>query len=267
VAREQMEIIDFGLNRKDLYAMGMKGALEDFSSRTLHVHPFHQVLEIKNGVALLQDDAGKRPQYGRMVAFIPAYVPHRTEVIGGSITYQSLYFNKTLLTHKAASIVIFRMSELGLSLLHHLNNEEPLQNLDYGIMKDCVRLFVKVLAEDVLNEAGSIVLPESKIEPIGAVCRFMEENYGKKMTSGDFALAFPLSFRQLSRKFKSDMGLNIFEYLKVFRMLRASIHLNTTDMKITAVAYECGYDSISSFFADFRKTFGLSPGEFRRRHG
>jgi len=48
-----METIDFGIS-KGLYATGLKGTLEDFSSDTLHVHPFHQVLQIRNGVALLQ---------------------------------------------------------------------------------------------------------------------------------------------------------------------------------------------------------------------
>jgi len=94
---EQIEIIDFGLKEADFFAMGLKGALLDFSSEALHAHPFHQVLQIRNGVALLQDGGGKRPQYGSMAAFIPAYVPHRTEVIGEKVTYQSIYFNKDLL--------------------------------------------------------------------------------------------------------------------------------------------------------------------------
>jgi len=158
------------------------------------------------------------------------------------------------------------MSELGVSLLDYLNNEEPLQSLEFGVPRDCVMLLVKVLSRDILREVSPIVLPESKVEINGALCRFMEENYRKKITSADFARAFPLSFRQLSRTFKSDMGLTIFEYLKVLRMVMASICLNTTDMKITSVAYECGYDSISSFFTDFRKTFGLSPGDFRGCH-
>ena len=261
-----VETIDLGLKEKDLYAVGLKGTLEDFSSDTLHAHPFHQVLQIRNGMALLQDAGAKRPQYGHMVAFIPAYVPHRTEVIGRSIEYQSLYFNKALIERRSSSIAIFQMSALGLSLLDHLNSEESLQNLTDGIQKDCVRLFVKVLARDALTEERSIVLPDSKVEVNRAVCRFVEENHQRKITSRDFIQAFPLSFRQLSRRFKSDIGLSIFEYLKTFRMLRASIYLSTGDTKIISIAYECGYDSISSFFTDFRQIFAISPGEFRSRH-
>ncbi|MGA2108861.1 MAG: AraC family transcriptional regulator [Syntrophorhabdales bacterium] len=260
-----METIDFGIS-KGLYATGLKGTLEDFSSDTLHVHPFHQVLQIRNGVALLQEASGKRPQYGNMVAFIPAHVPHRTEVVGRSAEYQSLYFNRVLFQKPAASIVIFHMSALGLSLLDHLNSEEAGQDMNHGIQKDCIELFVKVLARDVLADVRLIVLPDAKLDVNRALCRFIEENYHKKIGARDFSDVFPRSFRQLSRTFKSDTGLNIFEYLKIVRMLRASIHLNTTDTKIISVAYECGYDSISSFFTDFKRTFGLSPGQFRSRH-
>ena len=158
------------------------------------------------------------------------------------------------------------MSPLGLALLNQVNTEAPLQNLDHGIAKDCVDLFMKVLSMDLGNEVKSLVLPEAKTEICRTVCRFIEENYRTKITSQDIARIIPLSFRQLSRIFKADMGLNIFEYLKVFRMLRASIDLNTTDHKIISVAYDCGYESISSFFTDFKKVFGISPAEFRNRH-
>ena len=80
-----MKMKDLGLSLNKFYAVGLHGSLEDFSSETLHVHPFHQVLQIKNGVALLRDITGTRPQYGHMAAFIPAQVSHRTEVMGDSL--------------------------------------------------------------------------------------------------------------------------------------------------------------------------------------
>jgi AraC-like DNA-binding protein len=261
-----MEIKDLGLSLDRFYAVGLHGSLEDFSSETLHFHPFHQILQIKNGVALLRDIAGTRPQYGNMAAFIPAQVSHRTEVMGDSLEYQCLYFKKSLFIRQERSIVLFRMSPLGLALLNQINTEEPKKNLNYGIAKDCVGLFMKVLLVDLRNEIKSLVLPEPKIEICKTVCRFVEENYCNRLTSHDILRDIPLSFRQLSRLFKADMGLNIFEYIRIFRILRASIDLNTTDHKIISVAFNCGYESISSFFTDFKMVFGVSPAEFRKRY-
>jgi AraC-like DNA-binding protein len=255
-----------GLGLNGFYAAGLHGSLETFSSETLHVHPFHQVLHIKNGVALLRDITGTHPQYGHMAAFIPARVSHRTEVMGDSLEYQCLYFKKSLFHGQEHSVVLFQISPLGLALLHRINTEAPLQNLNHGMVKDCVDLFVKVLSMDLKNEFKSFVLPEPKMEICKTVCRFVEENYRNKLTSHDFSKEIPLSFRQLSRIFKADMGLNVFEYVRVFRVLRASIDLNTTDDKIISVAYNCGYESLSSFFTDFKMVFGVSPAEFRKRH-
>ena len=61
--------------------------------------------------------------------------------------------------------------------------------------------------------------------------------------------------------------IDIGSYLKLYRVLRASIYLSTTDMKILGIAHESGYNSVSSFFADLKKVFGLSPVRFRKRHG
>jgi hypothetical protein len=105
-----METIDLGIDWKNFHAVGLHGSLEDFSSETLHIHPFHQVLHIKNGIALLQDTKGTRPQYGHMAVFIPANVPHRTKVIGDSLAYQSLYFKKSLFNWHGRTILLFQMS-------------------------------------------------------------------------------------------------------------------------------------------------------------
>jgi AraC-like DNA-binding protein len=260
-----MEFMDLDIDWKSFYAVGLSGTLEDFSTEKLHMHPFHQVLHIKNGVALIQDACGTRPQYGHMAVFIPAHVRHRTEVIGDAVAYQSLYFNESLLTWNRRTILPFEMSPLGFALLERINKEEPLRNLDCGIARDCVDLFLKVLPADMKNEGPSLFLPELHSEPGRKVRRFIERNYRRKITSADVSRAAASSFRQVSRVFKADTGLTVFEYLRVYRMLRASIGISMTDAKITAIAYDCGYESISSFFTDFRKLFGLSPDAFRRR--
>ncbi len=258
--------MDLGIDWKKFHAVGLHGSLEDFSSETLHIHPFHQVLHIRNGVALLQDVEGMRPQYGHMAAFIPARVPHRTKVIGNSVEYQSLYFRASLLKWRGRTVQTFQMSPLGFVLLQRINEEEPLKNIAHGIARDCIDLFLRILPLDMQNESPSLFLPESKTELSRKVCRFIEKNYRKRITAVDISQAASCSFRQISRIFKADTGLTVFGYLRVYRMLKASIDLSMTGSKIISIAYDCGYESLSSFFIDFKKLFGLSPAEFRTGH-
>ena len=257
-----MEKIDFGLKKKGFLGIGLKGSLEDFSSDDLHTHPFHQVLQIKNGVALLQDNRLTKPQFGRLAAFIPADCPHRTKVLGDAVEYQSLYFNKSLLPGSRNTISIFPMSDLGVALLDHLNKSEPLQNINRGIAKECLMLFLKVLEQELSREVPIIKLRTPDTEMNKKICGFLEKHHHRKIAAQDLSI-FPRSFRQLSRDFKSEMNVSIFEYLRLFRMLQAVIFLKTTDEKIVTIAGDCGYDSLSSFFSDFKKTFSISPREFR----
>jgi hypothetical protein len=43
-------------------------------------------------VSLLVDERHQQPLYGSMCALIPTGCAHRSTVVGGPITYQSLYF-------------------------------------------------------------------------------------------------------------------------------------------------------------------------------
>ena len=81
----------------------------------------------------------------------------------------------------------------------------------------------------------------------------------------DFEHEFPYSGRHLSRLFKQDLKITLFDYVRLYRILMASIALSGTSRPITDIAYEVGYDSISSFYRDFNLVFSVTPKVFRKR--
>ena len=68
----------------------------------------------------------------------------------------------------------------------------------------------------------------------------------------------------LSRKFKEETGLNLFEYINRIRIERACRLLKQTRKTVLEIAYQVGYNNISFFNRYFRKTLGMSPGEYRK---
>ncbi|MEL6760182.1 MAG: AraC family transcriptional regulator, partial [Myxococcota bacterium] len=50
------------------------------------------------------------------------------------------------------------------------------------------------------------------------------------------------------------------------RIARACRILETTDLRITEVARQCGYESLTYFTTLFRKKVGVSPAAYRRSH-
>lgn len=251
-----------------LPAFTLRGRLEKYSSEELHYHESHQILIFSSGMSLLLDGKKKQPLFNNMSAFIPAECPHRSVVLGREVHYKSLYISRDSFKECPDSIRVFDMSELGIALLERI--DIPIQGRSNSITGDdlqgeCLQLFLKVLREDVARRSSVARLPVAKRSQNDVVIRYIEDNYTENIQLNDFRRLLPHTTRHISRVFKEDVKITIFEYLKIYRILQASIQIDTTDATITEIGYACGYNSISSFFRDFIQIFSLTPRQFRLR--
>lgn len=80
------------------------------------------------------------------------------------------------------------------------------------------------------------------------------------------ALCKPLnvSRRQLERRFQQDVGISPSAYRQRLRLERACWLLTHTDLEVTAVALECGFQNSASFARVVRQALGLSPLQVRQ---
>lgn len=259
-------IEDFGLDLAKVSAFSLRGVWDHDLSQHLNVHHTHQILTVSDGMLLLVDDRQKQPLYCSMAAFIPAGTPHRVLVLREriNVTCHSLFLDSSLYHRQDPGIAIFEISELGSALLKKLN-ERNREDLTVGMMGHCLRLFLEILPADIENAAKLIRLPEAKGERSKRIVEFIRDNYMNKICLGHFRRVLPLSTRQLCRCFLSEVKITIFEYLRLYRLLRASVLLHETDRKIIDVALDCGYESVSTFYCDFKRHFGMQPKVFRRK--
>jgi AraC family transcriptional regulator len=88
----------------------------------------------------------------------------------------------------------------------------------------------------------------------------------------------PLSLEQLAaighfspyhfhRIYRGLMGETVAETLRRMRLHRAAVELLQGTRTLDAIARHCGYGSAAAFNRSFAQTYGLPPGEFRRRRG
>jgi AraC-like DNA-binding protein len=68
---------------------------------------------------------------------------------------------------------------------------------------------------------------------------------------------------KLSHLINQQSGKGFPEYINTLRLEEARTLLRTSDMKVAAVAFECGFNSLSSFYTHFKKSDGMTPSEFR----
>lgn len=74
-----------------------------------------------------------------------------------------------------------------------------------------------------------------------------------------------VSVAHFSREFKKAFGLPPHRYLLTRRIERATALLRDTDLPITEIAFQTGWNSVGTFGRIFSDITGDSPGEFRAR--
>ncbi|HVR41703.1 MAG TPA: helix-turn-helix domain-containing protein [Thermoanaerobaculia bacterium] len=68
---------------------------------------------------------------------------------------------------------------------------------------------------------------------------------------------------QLERVFRTHVGAKIGEYLKERQIDVAKTLLETTTLSTAVIAIHAGFGTPRSFFRAFRRTTGITPGDYR----
>jgi AraC-like DNA-binding protein len=94
---------------------------------------------------------------------------------------------------------------------------------------------------------------------------YIQQNYARSFSLVELSETIGVSRSYLSRIFKMDTGISLWEYLNRFRIQKAKELLLLTDESITAIAADVGYEDISYFSRVFREIAGCSPRAFRQQ--
>ncbi len=87
---------------------------------------------------------------------------------------------------------------------------------------------------------------------------YKDENVVKVQT-----MTLGVSEGHLVRLFCHEFHFTPHEYLQMIRINEAK-RLMQSDKRLVDIAFECGYGSLSSFYTQFKKTEGITPGQYRK---
>jgi AraC-like DNA-binding protein len=82
----------------------------------------------------------------------------------------------------------------------------------------------------------------------------------------EMALKFGLSESRLRVLFKAQVGLPPTQYVIKMRMKNAAKELRETYERVAEIAAGLGFDSDSYFTRAFKKTYGMTPTQYRKLH-
>ncbi|MBR5460086.1 MAG: helix-turn-helix domain-containing protein [Clostridia bacterium] len=93
------------------------------------------------------------------------------------------------------------------------------------------------------------------------VLRYINENYSEELSLDLLAERFFVSKYHLSHAFRREVGVSVYRYIMLKRLLAAK-ELLLSGMSSGEVAYACGFGDYAGFWRAFKTEYGISPKEF-----
>ena len=95
---------------------------------------------------------------------------------------------------------------------------------------------------------------------------YIQQNFTGKILLKEFGKQFHLSEKYISRYFKEHFHITISQYVTYLRLEHAKQLLQDTDIPVTEVAMQSGYQNVSYFIRSFKKIYGMSPLKYRNKY-
>jgi len=151
--------------------------------------------------------------------------------------------------------------ELTDRLEYELKTREP----GFGFM--ATSMFMQIIGQ-LSRYYGNSPSPDGKaLFRIGEALSHLERNIHSEVNLEELANIAHMSQRSFLRVFHSATGSSPTAWVIGKRINRACSLLRHTDHRITEIAFDVGYTNSNYFTRQFHQVTGLSPRDYRLRHG
>ena len=245
-----------------------------------HHHKEFEVISITEGSALFYVDAQEyRLQKGDLL-LIPPYAIHRGKTTDrGTASYNCICFDLKIQCDEALKT---GLEEHTLSTEHFISKESAYaarlqeyienaccanerQNLGWELDAiGNISLFLSVLKQEAHFTEN---LKCSTQKPFAQnVMDYIIAHYASEITSRTAADALYMDNSYFCRVFKKSFGCCFADYVLAYRLEMARSRLTNTNLPITEIAFQIGFNSCSYFSKTFKERFGVSPLSYRKAY-
>ena len=97
------------------------------------------------------------------------------------------------------------------------------------------------------------------------VLQWLSVHYAEELRVADAAGVCSCSASHFMRWFRQMTGQSFVTFLNEYRLNAAAEALHTTDETVLTIASRCGFENLSYFNRAFKKHFGMTPREYRKK--
>jgi AraC-like DNA-binding protein/mannose-6-phosphate isomerase-like protein (cupin superfamily) len=105
---------------------------------------------------------------------------------------------------------------------------------------------------------------DRRVESIKTALTFIRDNYQNKIYISDLAGQVNLNEQYFCRLFKKAIGYSPIAYINEYRIKQAKRLLEETDLQVTEVCLESGFNNFGNFLQEFRRHTGTTPLQYRK---
>jgi AraC-like DNA-binding protein/ligand-binding sensor protein len=138
------------------------------------------------------------------------------------------------------------------------------------ILPDRYNAIVRLLsffAEQLSALANQLVIESQNVEPplVIKAREYIEKHKTEELSLANVAKAAGASVFHFCKVFHKATGLKFTDYVARVRLEDARNRLLNPNRRISEIAYDVGFQSLTQFNRTFKRVFGQSPSDFRAR--
>lgn len=254
----------------------------------VHYHEEYELNFIENakGVKRIVGDSVEEIDDWELVLIGPN-IPHawfthkcKTELFEITIQFHRDLFHEVFLKRTQLSSIrsLFEQSLKGIlfskDIIQHL--APRIKELEHKTGFDSVIELMSILNElsmapdsrclsgEKIYNADYIYMDSVRMEKL---IEFMNANFSRPVRLAEAAELVNMAETAFSRFFKAKTGINFVDFLNDIRLGHASRLLIDSKDPVSNIAVACGFTNISNFNRTFKREKGLTPKDFRAKHG
>lgn len=252
---------------------------------TPHWHEEAEFTLITSGVCTYQVDLESFQAMPGDFVFIPPLALHSIAILpAGHMHSETYVFHLDFLGASSADICAMRylmpLAKQQLIPPFHIAKEHP-------VYPDALALFYEIsscysaaqpgyelMLKSLLLKLLTLLLPycnKSSEQPqlqsehtqkIKGVLEYIGLHYTENISIESLASSCYFSEYHFMRFFKKYVGMSCLDYIKSLRLQKAADLLEQQELSITDAAMTAGFSSLSYFYREFKKRYGMTPRQF-----
>ena len=232
----------------------------------IHCHEKTQLIAAKKGTLYLYSEQGSYCIPAHYYAYIAARLDHKFISRSQRVEIKTIFLELPQeLTHngKTIDIAIFPPSALLDNYLDFGEQHWPgHQNPD---LKAASVQALKKMLPFLLTKPIYLFTHPPQSEALLKAVEFITGALGENLTVPSISQAANIPERTLSRLFKQETGMTLFQFIKTSRMQKALELMEDPSMNISEIVYNIGYESTATFSNLFKQLIGISPQKYRQK--